>query len=154
MFSHLRIDGVCFKCVIALIEIAVFISTALVIYWLADSSPPLTILQPGKIDTSVVHPGDTLTVRQSIHKTRMCAGGTVRYITGDCGEFALYVGPPLMTFSVNGEVTVRAKIPEEASPGACFYNTHVFYTCNPIQYLSPLTIDFPPIPFVVAAKEP
>jgi hypothetical protein len=104
----------------------------------------------GTATPAIVRHGDTITIRQPIHRYRDCDGEIRRVMTGDCGHYVAWEGPSSVIKGFDGQLVLPVKVPFELIPGQCSFKIYARYYCNPIdRFFERQVYESPAVEFVV-----
>jgi len=116
--------------------------------WYSDINPVMQYLG-GDITPKVARPDEFMIAYLDIKKLRDCPGTVQRRLTGECGEHKLSATPSYLAAGFSGRITLPFQVPQHAIPGACAFQAHSWFVCNPFDLWNKRHYVSAPIPFKV-----
>ncbi len=144
--------------------IAVFVSVgfiAPVLWWAMDRAPPYDRIS-GEVLPLEPMPGDQIQVHWTIKTHKMCGPSAANNVTRqivDSQKIVWSFDTSPSTFGRllpvdNPDRIVRIiMLPQSVAPGPATYRSRACFACNPLQYIWPVCVDKPEIPFTIRAAE-
>ena len=123
------------------------------IWWIADRTPPVEILEY-TVWPKTVQPGQTVYRGLKVNRLRLCEVDPDTVIIDGAKVRWQFEEPPILAPGKLGidEYRRPVVIPLQAAAGPAEMRTSATYTCNPIHRIWPIKVIGEPLKFTIAAN--